>query len=253
MGSLDPHGPNPVSEGEGAASEGEPTDVRTDLGSVEFIREVRRVRKMLGGGMRQAGLIAALGMARTGFPVALVGPEPRVLSLDGETPLQTLQHLFETLPPRDQELIQRNLFMGVAMDPLLEDVRQGDFLVRNVIGIDPKRGAVAVGALLREGQIVQFHVRDAETSAEDLRLSLSGYLASSAERATGALMFSCTGRGRYLYGKPDHDTAVFHELIGDLPLGGFFCNGEIGPVAGTTYLHGYTSSFGIFRPRVTAD
>jgi len=101
---------------------------------------------------------------------------------------------------------------------------------------------------------VQFHVRDAGTSAGDLRLSLSNYSAAAGERSpAGALLFQCTGRGSFLYGRPDHDTEMFSNLVGDLPLGGFFCAGEIGPVAGTTHLHAYTSSFGIFRQRTVAD
>ena len=95
--------------------------------------------------------------------------------------------------------------------------------------------------------------RDAETSAEDLRDSLAGYANAAGKRgAAGALLFSCTGRGRRLYGTPDHDAGVFRDALGPLPLGGFFCNGEIGPVGGTTYLHGYTSSFALFRPRTGA-
>ncbi|HAE33494.1 MAG TPA: hypothetical protein DCF86_06590, partial [Dehalococcoidia bacterium] len=65
--------------------------------------------------------------------------------------------------------------------------------------------------------------------------------------------FSCLGRGSYLYGKPDHDTDLFIERVGDLPLTGFFCNGEIGPVGESTYIHGYTSAFGIVRPMGAVD
>ena len=101
---------------------------------------------------------------------------------------------------------------------------------------------------------MQFHVRDAETSAEDLRNALAGYLRGVGDRnAAAALMFQCTGRGQYLYGEEGHDTDVFNEMVGSLPMGGFFCNGEIGPVGGSTYLHGYTSSFAIFRERTVAD
>ena len=93
-------------------------------------------------------------------------------------------------------------------------------------------------------------MRDADTSAEDLRLALASYRSAAGDRSpAGVLLFSCTGRGRHLYGQVDHDTGIFDELVGSMPLGGFFCNGEIGPVASTTYLHGYTSSFAIFRAR----
>ena len=105
-----------------------------------------------------------------------------------------------------------------------------------------------MGALLRRGQTVQFHLRDAHTSEEDLRHLLHQY-SPLRDKAKGALLFSCLGRGQFLYGRPDHDSRLFHGNVGPVPLGGFFCNGEIGPVAGTTYLHGYTSCFGVFRPK----
>ena len=195
--------------------------------------------------------VVAQGCRPIGEPMRITEAEHNVLlSLDGEPPVKRLQELYERSSERDRELVQRNLFMGIAMDPLLETVQAGDFLIRNVVGMDPRRGALAVGALLREGQLVQFHVRDADTSAEDLRLALASYRSAAGDRsAVGALLFSCTGRGRHLYGSIDHDTGLFGELVGPMPLGGFFCNGEIGPVASTTYLHGYTSSFAIFRAR----
>ena len=198
--------------------------------------------------------VVAQGCRPIGSPMRVTGAEGNMLyTLDGESSLDRLRRVYDSLPPRDQELIRRNLFMGVAMDPLAERAGGGEFLIRNVMGIDPRAGAVAVAAPLREGQLVQFHVRDAETSADDLRGSLADYASAAGERgATGALLFSCTGRGRHLYGRPDHDTDLFRDALGPLPLGGFFCNGEIGPVAGTTYLHGYTSSFALFRPRVGA-
>ena len=104
--------------------------------------------------------------------------------------------------------------------------------------------------MLREGQLVQFHLRDKVMSAEDLDVMLSRYHAGGkADDACGALLFSCLGRGQYLYGRPNHDTDMFKDKMGAIPLGGFFCNGEIGPVGKATFLHGYTSSFGIFRPQ----
>jgi small ligand-binding sensory domain FIST len=94
---------------------------------------------------------------------------------------------------------------------------------------------------------VQFHLRDARTSAEDLEAML-GHRAGAPAPA-GALLFSCLGRGMHLYGRADHDTGAFRRHLGEVALGGFFCNGEIGPVEGATFLHGYTSAFGLFRPQ----
>ena len=153
------------------------------------------------------------------------------------------------LSDSDRELLSQALFLGIVMDELGPAPRAGDFLVRNVVGMDPESGSLAVGEVLQSGQTVQFHVRDARSSAEDLQALLRRSAARPAETpARGALLFSCLGRGVHLYGRPDHDTEIFRSALGEVPLGGFFCNGEIGPVGGTTHLHGYTSSFGIFRP-----
>ncbi|HEU0022059.1 MAG TPA: FIST N-terminal domain-containing protein [Dehalococcoidia bacterium] len=170
--------------------------------------------------------------------------------LDGRPPMDVLRELFESLSERDRGLMRTSLFLGVVMDEFLDEPKQGDFLIRNVMGMDDKAGVLAIGEVLKEGQLVQFHLRDAETSAEDLVAVLDRYAGVNREnQAQGALLFSCLGRGQYLYGKPNHDAGIFQNKLGSVPLGGFFCNGEIGPVSGTTFLHGYTSSFGIFRPK----
>ena len=173
-----------------------------------------------------------------------------LLGLDGQTPLNVLKELFQTMNDRDQALMQNSLFLGVVMDEFLDAPKQGDFLIRNVVGMDAGTGTLAIGEELKEGQMVQFHLRDADTSSADLTAVLERFATDNREnQVQGALLFSCLGRGQYLYGHPNHDSDIFHETIGEVPLGGFFCNGEIGPVSGTTFLHGYTSSFGIFRPR----
>ncbi len=172
--------------------------------------------------------------------------------LDGRPAFEVLRELFVTLDERDRHLASTALFVGVLMDEFREEPRVGDFLIRNLMGVDPSSGAVAVGENLQEGMRVRFHLRDAETSAEDLHTMLESYEKTLPGPVSGALLFSCLGRGEGLYGHPDFDTNVFREHLGDVPVGGFFCNGEIGPVAGATFLHGYTSSFGLFRPRKTA-
>jgi small ligand-binding sensory domain FIST len=155
------------------------------------------------------------------------------------------------LPQRDQELLRHSLFLGVVMDEMIDNPVQGDFLIRNVVGMDQNTGSLAIGEMLKEGQLVQFHLRDAETSTGDLLSVLSRYATENRENdIPGALLFSCLGRGQFLYGRENHDTDLFRDKLGEIPLGGFFCNGEIGPVSGTTFLHGYTSSFGLFRPKL---
>lgn len=165
-----------------------------------------------------------------------------------DTPLTFLRQLISSLSQADQELAQNSLFIGVARDEFKLELKQGDFLVRNLVGVDPKYGAVAVGDRIRPGQRIQFHLRDANTSAEDLETLLANYCNQADNLSpSGALMFSCLGRGEGLYRKPNFDSSLFQRYLRNTPLSGFFCNGEIGPVGGGTFLHGYTSVFGIFN------
>ena len=195
--------------------------------------------------------VVAQGCRPIGEAMRITSSNRNVLAeLDGKPPMAVLQDLFRTLSDRDRQLMGHSLFLGVVMDEFLDNPMQGDFLIRNVVGMDQRTGALAIGEMLKEGQLVQFHLRDAETSAQDLTLVLERYATENRENELpGALLFSCLGRGEYLYGRPNHDTEIFQEKLGQVPLGGFFCNGEIGPVGGTTFLHGYTSSFGLFRSR----
>ena len=195
--------------------------------------------------------VVAQGCRPIGKPMRITQSQRNLLGgLDGRPPVEVLRELFEGLNERDRGLMRSSLFLGVVMDGFIDEPRQGDFLIRNVMGMDDRAGVLSIGEVLKEGQLVQFHLRDAETSAEDLVAVLDRYAGENREnQAQGALLFSCLGRGQYLYGKSNHDTEIFQNKLGSVPLGGFFCNGEIGPVSGTTFLHGYTSSFGIFRPK----
>lgn len=165
-----------------------------------------------------------------------------------DNPLSLLRKLISKLSVEDQELAQNSLFIGIARDEFKLELKQGDFLIRNLVGVDPKYGAIAIGDRLRVGQRVQFHLRDANTSAEDLEMLLANYCNQASNLTPSAtLMFSCLGRGEGLYNKPNFDSNLFQRYLRKTPLSGFFCSGEIGPVGGTTFLHGYTSVFGIFR------
>ena len=165
-----------------------------------------------------------------------------------DTPLNFLRNLINNLSSEDQELAQYSLFLGIARDEFKLELKHGDFLIRNLVGVDPKYGAIAVGDRIRVGQRVHFHLRDAQASADDLETLLTNYCQNKSDPSLiiGALMFSCLGRGEGLYGKPNFDSQLFLDYIHDVPISGFFCNGEIGPVAGSTFLHGYTSVLGIF-------
>jgi len=175
----------------------------------------------------------------------------KLTALDGRPSLDVLHELFERADAGDRALMQRALFIGIAMRAGESRYAQGDYLVRNVAGTDAEHSAIWVGAELRENQVVQFHIRDAATSAADLERCLTKLSTDLADNPpSGGLLFSCSGRGQGLYGRPDHDIGAFHTRIGELPLGGFFCNGEIGPVSGASFIHAYTSAFALFRPRL---
>jgi small ligand-binding sensory domain FIST len=198
--------------------------------------------------------VVAQGCRPIGQPMFVTRCHENVIQeLDGRPALAVLQELYRNLTPADQELCRGSLFLGIEMRGAQSEYQQGDFLIRNLLGSDPEAATLAVGALLRETQVVQFHLRDAATSADDLERRLQRYGSELGPRAArGALLFSCLGRGAHLYGHPDHDSAALRRHLGDVALGGFFCNGEIGPVQGTTFLHGYTSAFAIFRERDAA-
>jgi small ligand-binding sensory domain FIST len=195
--------------------------------------------------------IVAQGCRPIGQPMFVTKCQHNLVwELDGQPAVKVLQSVYQRLDRADQELARHSLFLGVVMNEYQHEYRHGDFLIRNIVGMDPKSGVLAIGAVPREGAVVQFHLRDAHTSAADLDQLLTAYAGASAVvRPAGALLFSCLGRGMDLYGEPDHDTNAFSDHLGAIPLGGFFCNGEIGPVQGSTFLHGYTSAFGLFKPR----
>jgi small ligand-binding sensory domain FIST len=202
----------------------------------------------------QVDSVVAQGCRPIGHPMRVTKClDNFLIELDGEPAVHVLKEALMKLNPADQKLAYNSLFLGVVMDEFKDDFRGGDFLIRNIIGIEQKSGALMVGEVLRKERTVQFHLRDAATSSEDLRLMLKNYTQQqNGGNPAGALLFSCLGRGRHLYGESNHDSECFREFLGDVPLGGFFCNGEIGPVGGTTFLHGYTSSFGIFREKANS-
>jgi small ligand-binding sensory domain FIST len=166
-----------------------------------------------------------------------------ILQLSGKPPLAQLQELFDTLPQRDQQLVQGGLHVGRVINEYQDRFQRGDFLVRNCIGADRDTGALAIGDYVRAGQTVQFHVRDAQTADEDLREMLG-----HSSGATSALLFTCNGRGTRLFDQPNHDASVLRELLGPVPVAGFFAQGEMGPIGGKNFLHGFTASCALFRP-----
>ncbi|HEX3759552.1 MAG TPA: FIST N-terminal domain-containing protein, partial [Kofleriaceae bacterium] len=193
--------------------------------------------------------IVAQGCRPIGAPMVVTRGEANlILELDGTPPLDVLQALHDSLDARDRGLFRHSLFVGVEMTDSLVH-HEGELLVRNILGLDPDANVLAVAARLRPYQVIRFLLRDASAATQDLVRMLERHRAAGRGGCDGALLFSCLGRGAHLFGEPDHDSRLFRDHLGDVAVGGFFCNGEIGPVGGTTFLHGYTSSFALFRAR----
>jgi small ligand-binding sensory domain FIST len=167
-----------------------------------------------------------------------------IQELGGRPPLAALEELFASLPPADQLLARQGLHVGRVINEYQDHFDRGDFLVRNCLGADRDTGALAIGDYVRAGQTVQFHVRDAATADEDLRALLAQ--AKHDGDAQAALLFTCNGRGRRLFDRPDHDAGLLAELLGAVPVAGFFAQGEMGPIGGKNFLHGFTASAALF-------
>ncbi|MCH7729746.1 MAG: FIST C-terminal domain-containing protein, partial [Planctomycetes bacterium] len=166
--------------------------------------------------------------------------------LGGKPALLQLKEVFDSLPTRDQQLLQNGLHLGRVVSEYQDRFEQGDFLVRNVMGIDPDNGSVIVTDVVRVGQTVQFHLRDQQTADQELRQLLAAVRDDSRARPMSALLFTCNGRGTRMFDAPHHDAATVKEFLGDIPLAGFFAAGEVGPVGGKNFLHGFTASMVLF-------
>ena len=168
------------------------------------------------------------------------------------SPVAALQTILSQLSAEERELVKHSLFLGVGRSSFrLEGDGEAEapaFLVRNLIGVDPRNGAVAVAERMRVGQQVQFQLRDGEASRQELRQLLQRQQTRSST-PLALLLFACLGRGKGLYGQNDGDVGVAREVFGGVPISGAFCNGEIGPIGGTTHLHGYTASWGVLVQR----
>lgn len=172
-----------------------------------------------------------------------------IYELGGARALDRLQGVFESLAEEERCRAHRALHLGIVIDEHRNRFDRGDFLIRNLLGADRTTGAVAIGDVVQEGQTVQFHLRDAESATEDLNSLLATDRAGHRHPPLGALLFSCCGRGRGLFGRPNHDATVTMERLGPIPIAGFFAQGEIGPIGNRNFLHGYTASLALFAER----
>ena len=221
-------------------------------------------------GVRESGLIGAVLEGSIEFtPVVSQGCRPvgkpwvitdcdrnLIKRLGGRAALEVLMETLNSLPSSDRKLLQSAPFLGLAIDATRSTFDRGDFLVRGIMGFHQRDRAIAVADFVHRGQTVQLLVRDAASAGEDLRCLMSrcgGALAPGNCSSAGALLFSCNGRGTRMFQKPDHDVGcVRSALASDVPLAGFFAAGEIGPIGRRNFLHGFTASVALFRPRLEA-
>lgn len=174
-----------------------------------------------------------------------------IQELGGRPALERLQEIYTALSQEDQRLARQALHVGCAMNEYQERFERGDFLIKNLMGADNATGAIALTDVIQEGQTVQFHVRDGKTASEDLHHLLKTQKGVLDEHAAGgALLFSCNGRGRRLFGTSHHDISTVQAELGKIPVAGFFAQGEIGPIGGKNFLHGFTASVALFCQEV---
>jgi small ligand-binding sensory domain FIST len=224
-------------------------------GSLLFEEEVRggavgcliggrwRLEPLLAQGCRPIGPVFEVEQAQRNVVIQVSRGEER------RSPVEALQTILSDLSPSEREQVRDSLFLGVARNDFSLSGSGGrtPFLVRNLIGVDPRNGAVAVGEPMRVGQKVQFQLRDGDASRLESRQLLAD-CAAEEPAPLAALLFACLGRGRGLYGGPDGDVSLCRESFATVPIAGMFCNGEIGPLGGATHLHGYTASWGFLVP-----
>jgi autotransporter passenger strand-loop-strand repeat protein len=188
--------------------------------------------------------IVSQGCRPIGDPMIVTRAEGNLVAeIAGRPALDRLDDLVRAADAEERALLASGLQIGVAIDEHRATFERGDFLVRSVVGADRQQRALAVGDRVDVGTTVQFQVRDAVAADEDLRTLLA--------HATGdaALVFTCNGRGQRLFGEPDHDARLVHDSLGSPALAGMFCAGEIGPVGGRSFIHGFTASVLLFRDR----
>ncbi|MDH5774058.1 MAG: FIST C-terminal domain-containing protein [Nitrospirota bacterium] len=177
-----------------------------------------------------------------------------IQELGGIPPLERLETTLKALGESERQQAANGLQVGIAMDEHRAEFGQGDFLIRGLLGADRQSGHLAIADFVQEGQTLQFHIRDANAASTDLTGLLDRErFASPNNQAKGALLFSCNGRGQQFFQTPHHDVAAVHQHLGMLPIAGFFAGGEIGPVGGKNYLHGYTASMVLFYDNPSID
>jgi small ligand-binding sensory domain FIST len=201
----------------------------------------------VGGDVKLVGVISQ-GCTPIGETWTLTRVQQNLIQQIANRPAyQVLADTVDKLSPEEQKRARGNLFIGLAINEYREEFHRGDFLVRNLLGADPHSGVIAVGAFPRTGQTIQFQRRDAAAAQEEMETLLARARANLGDATIyGGCLCTCNGRGKHLFGSPHHDAQMVQRHFGPLGLTGFFCNGEIGPVGESNFLHGFTASLALF-------
>ena len=197
--------------------------------------------------------VVSQGCRPLGETLLVTKAEEQVIhTLGGKPALEAAQNTFSELSDEEQEQVQNgSLFLGIVTNEYQDRFDRGDFLIRGVFGVDPDSGSLVIGEEVQAGQTVQFHIQDAQTADEDLRL-LMRRSATNDSAPMGGLVFSCNGRGVRMFDLPNHDVRGVLEAVPETPLAGFFAAGELGPIGGKSFLHGHTASIVLFRSSLKA-
>ncbi len=188
--------------------------------------------------------VVSQGCRPIGKPFVITKGERNIVQeLGGRPALEQLHETLVHLPDDDQELARQSLFVGRVIDEYKGHFERGDFLIHNILGADRKTGSIGIAGHAKTGATVQFHVRDAKSADEDLRAMLSAHAGTPVR---GAALFGCNGRGTHMWPRPGHDIGVLRDILGNVPVAGFFCAGEFGPIGGKNFVHGFTASIALF-------
>ena len=160
-------------------------------------------------------------------------------NLDGQPALDVFRQDIGEILARDLNNVAGFIF---AARPV-EDVDTGDYTVRNLVGIDIQKKLLAVGDLFEDGDTVLFCRRDNQTAENDLIRMLTQLKQRAGDQTPrGALYYTCLGRGQYMFGRKSRELEIIRQHLGDVPLIGFYANGEVS----RNRLYGYTGVLTLF-------
>jgi len=161
-----------------------------------------------------------------------------IISLDGRPALDVFREDIGTELSGNLNLVAGRIFVALP----IEGSDTGDYLVRNLVGLDINHKLVAVGEAVRPGRSIMFCRRDRGTASDDLDRMLTSIRSGLFREPKGGVYFSCVGRGASLFGENSEELRIIRDGLGEVPIVGFFCNGEISH----NRLYGYTGVLTLF-------